>query len=169
MNDYLKKALPGEPVFGLLGRDPCAPAAIRHWCELRAKRGVEEGGQDADQLVDVFEIADAMEAWRLEHDGEWRNPPQPEAVTTPPTPSDTLEKVAGRVLGGGNPLNNLQVIRAIAKELADRGFSRIVRNEDGPGATDDLLRDALQVVLAPYFANATSLAGFVVNASDGPE
>lgn len=39
--DALEKARPGELIFTLLERDPCAPAVISFWCELRRKLELE--------------------------------------------------------------------------------------------------------------------------------
>lgn len=36
--DCYAKALPDEPIFALLGRDPDAPGAIETWANLRAAR-----------------------------------------------------------------------------------------------------------------------------------
>jgi hypothetical protein len=46
--DALEKALPGEPMFPLLGRDPCAPAAITNWCHLRRNRAFKLWGHSAN-------------------------------------------------------------------------------------------------------------------------
>lgn len=74
-NGCLAKALPTEPFLVLLARDASAPRAIRFWCEDRAKAGVEgDRSQDAEQLIEAFETADAMERWRADHEGEWRDP-----------------------------------------------------------------------------------------------
>lgn len=75
----LAKALPDEPMFILLGRDPSAPDAIRRWCELRALDSVSgEKRQDAEQLDEAFLTAEAMEAWRESNAGRWhQEPPRP--------------------------------------------------------------------------------------------
>lgn len=77
----LSKALPDEPFFVLLARDPSAPAAIVRWADLRAARAVEEEGrQDAQQLTEAFDIAEAMQAWRKANDGRWREQRPPVTV-----------------------------------------------------------------------------------------
>lgn len=70
----LAKALPDEPFFVLLARDPTAPATIRWWAERRAQLGVEgDKRQEGEQLIEALDTATAMEEWRKQHDGEWRN------------------------------------------------------------------------------------------------
>ncbi len=72
-NGCLAKALPDEPFFVLLARDPCAPAAICHWAELRAKASVEDDRpQDAEQLSEAFETAEKMAGWRNGNHGRWK-------------------------------------------------------------------------------------------------
>ena len=69
----LAKALPDEPFFVLLARDLTAPGTIRFWADQRAQASVDdEHYQDAGQLTEAFETADAMEAWREANDGLWR-------------------------------------------------------------------------------------------------
>ncbi len=48
--DALEKARPGELIFTLLERDPCAPAAIAHWCELRRKLALDIADEDKRRL-----------------------------------------------------------------------------------------------------------------------
>lgn len=72
-NGCLAKALSDEPFFVLLARDLIAPTVIRAWADRRAQLGVVgDRRQDAEQLQEALETADAMEKWREEHDGEWR-------------------------------------------------------------------------------------------------
>lgn len=46
--DALEKAKPGEGMFPLLARDPCAPAAITEWCRLRRNRALKLYGESAN-------------------------------------------------------------------------------------------------------------------------
>lgn len=69
----LAKALPDEPFFVLLARDCCAQDAIRFWADQRAQLGVEgDRRQDAEQLTEALETAEAMEQWREANEGRWR-------------------------------------------------------------------------------------------------
>lgn len=68
-------------------------------------------------------------------------------------PTEELVSLAGRVLAGGNPLDNEQVMAALAKEL---------RTADGMFTPVTAVREATRVVLGAYFENALSLAGHVL-------
>ncbi len=59
-NSCLNKALPHEMLFVLLGRDPDAPATVRYWTSLRARR---ERNQCHDSKVpEARECATIMES-----------------------------------------------------------------------------------------------------------
>jgi hypothetical protein len=64
--DCYAKALPDEPMFILLARDPIAPDLIRQWAEQRL-----EEGEDREKVDEAFACADAMDKWRV------ANPPEP--------------------------------------------------------------------------------------------
>ena len=57
--DCYSRSLPGEPRFTLLGRDPHAPAVIRHWANMR-----EYEGESVEKVNDARGIAQAMEEYR---------------------------------------------------------------------------------------------------------
>jgi len=75
---------PDEPYFPLVGRDPDAPAAIRHWCDTRRARLVKdliarkqpsdermaEIHDDLRRCTEAETIADAMVRWRRGHKDE---------------------------------------------------------------------------------------------------
>jgi hypothetical protein len=82
-NGCLARALPDEPFIVLLARDSCAPGALLFWADQRAQLGIEsERRQDAQQLTDVIETAEAMEKWREDNDGKWRQQAHEPALTT---------------------------------------------------------------------------------------
>jgi hypothetical protein len=56
--DALEKARPDELIFTLLERDPCAPAAIAHWCDLRRKLALDIADEDKRRL-ELRQIAEA--------------------------------------------------------------------------------------------------------------
>lgn len=73
-NGCFAKALDDEPMFVLLARDPAAPALVREWAGQR-RAAIELGRRPSSDLAQVEEAeqcATNMEAWRKEHDGEWR-------------------------------------------------------------------------------------------------
>lgn len=73
-HDCYNNALPDEPMFVLLGRDPDAPRLIREWVEER--RNMISAKQrpiaDLNMCAEASQLADDMEKWRRENDGKWR-------------------------------------------------------------------------------------------------
>lgn len=66
--DCYANAEPDEPMFVLLGRDPCAPTAVRDWAdhrELLIDRG-QKPESDRAMVKEARECAAAMDAWRKE-------------------------------------------------------------------------------------------------------
>lgn len=55
--DALEKARPDELIFPLLGRDPCAPPTILHWCDLRRERArdIKDDDKRKDELRQITE------------------------------------------------------------------------------------------------------------------
>lgn len=71
--DCYKRALPNEPMFVLLARDPVAPQLIMMWAQQRARdinRG-ERPGSDAKIVTEAMDVAQAMIKWRMENNGKW--------------------------------------------------------------------------------------------------
>jgi hypothetical protein len=65
---------PDEPYFVLMARDFEAPHLVRQWAtargiELLRRHGgkADLGKDEARQIREAFECADAMAAWRKEH------------------------------------------------------------------------------------------------------
>lgn len=72
--DCYANALPDEPMFVLLGRDPSAPSKVRAWAYDREK-AIERGDRpESDRIIviEARECADAMETWRIANNGRWR-------------------------------------------------------------------------------------------------
>ncbi len=144
----LARALPDEPFLVLLARDKAAPDTIRFWADRRAQMGVEEEiDQDAEQLSEALTTADAMEAWRIAHDGEWRGVPPTSLEQL--SPSAEATSLAGRILSRGSPLDDKKLMHDLEMALID---PRTSRDRERVGA---LLRQALD----PYFKDTHSLAG----------
>jgi hypothetical protein len=72
--DCYEKALPDEPMFVLLARDPDMPRLIREWAYRRTK-AIDDGERPETDRVLVDEAYhcayDAIE-WRKVNDGKWR-------------------------------------------------------------------------------------------------
>jgi len=60
-------ALPDEPIFTILGRDPAAPATLRFWADERARLGKTETADDLDRMSDANRDANLMLRWRVEN------------------------------------------------------------------------------------------------------
>ncbi len=58
-NSCMNKARDDEMTFVLLGRDPAAPEAIRHWAARRVYLGKNE--YDDPQITEALAVADEME------------------------------------------------------------------------------------------------------------
>lgn len=70
----LDRAMPGEPTFSLLARDPSFGHMVRAWADER-ERAIDAGDRPADdrqQVQEARDIATAGEKWRREHLYEWR-------------------------------------------------------------------------------------------------
>jgi hypothetical protein len=59
--DCYANALPDEPMFVLLGRDPCSAQTVRMWALERIKLG--KNRCDDAQIVEAYDCADRMEAY----------------------------------------------------------------------------------------------------------
>ena len=77
----MDRAMPGEPSFALLARDPSFGHMVRAWADER-ERAINAGDRPADdrlQVAEAREIAERGEKWRREHMYEWRRSPPPDA------------------------------------------------------------------------------------------
>lgn len=73
-NDCYANALPDEPMFILLGRDPNAPICVENWADKR--EGLILAGErpetDMEKVNEARNCARNMRRWRAIHGGEWR-------------------------------------------------------------------------------------------------
>ena len=72
--DCYSNALPDEPMFVLLARDPDAAEATRYWAGLRARR-IDQGkapSSDEPMVSEALRCVENMQTWRRENDGAWR-------------------------------------------------------------------------------------------------
>ena len=77
--DCYEKALPDEPIFILMGRDPTAPTILRQWATYREAQ-IASGTRPQEELPQVQEarnLADEMAEWRIANDGAWRKEDEP--------------------------------------------------------------------------------------------
>lgn len=74
--DCYGNALPDEPMFILLGRDPDAPFHVHDWA-LRREHQIDIGQRpesDRAMVAEAKECAENMRRWRRANDGAWRKP-----------------------------------------------------------------------------------------------
>jgi len=72
--DCYANALPDEPMFILLARDPQAPSLLETWASDRAGQ-IKAGLRPASDMAMVEEArqcANAMRDWRHTNNGKWR-------------------------------------------------------------------------------------------------
>lgn len=72
--DCEANALPDEPKFTLLARDPSAPELVRSWARKRRVQIAFGNRPESDLAMcdEADECATTMEAWREANDGAWR-------------------------------------------------------------------------------------------------
>lgn len=74
--DFYENALPDEPMFVLLARDPSAPDLVRQWAERRSWEIGQGERPESDRAMvkEAYDCAREMARWRIENDGKWRKP-----------------------------------------------------------------------------------------------
>lgn len=94
--DCYANALPDEPMFVLLARDPLAPFLTQIWAMLRAGNRNEASATfkkliaapqsavyvlnpEPEKAIEASDCALAMAAWRIGNDGAWRKPADDDA------------------------------------------------------------------------------------------
>jgi hypothetical protein len=77
--DCYANALPDEPMFVLLARDPDAPELVEAWAWARydAIRMGERPATDMAMIEEARQCAKNMRNWRRENDGAWRKTESP--------------------------------------------------------------------------------------------
>lgn len=84
-HDCYAAALPDEPLFVLLGRDPDAPAVVQAWAKYRLYAILRGSKPETDRPLaeEALRVAGQMKAWREANDGRWRDEkPTPTTVST---------------------------------------------------------------------------------------
>lgn len=82
--DCYANALPDEPMFILLARDPDAADHVDCWARVR-EVGIEYGQfpeKDTALVAEARQCASNMRAWRKANDGAWRAPGKPRGGQT---------------------------------------------------------------------------------------
>lgn len=113
-------ALPDEPMFVILGRDPAGPATLEFWAQERVRQGKVHEPDDRDRIKAAVDEARDMAEWRqrmLDHAEECGLPP----VWKLPRPDE---------YGGDRPVrmslpNSLNRSYVFSTEDADKTFISI--------------------------------------------
>lgn len=161
-------ALPDEPMFVLLGRDPAAPATMEFWANERVRQGKTSDTDDNARIGAALREADEMRQWRqkildavdpLDGVPAWRLPrPEEHGDDRPIRSIPTYEKVDPDAPGGrtihahpalGAPYsgydNRLHTHRelmvSVGKEVREiaHALTEIYRNARVPGEMADLI------------------------------
>lgn len=123
-------ALPDEPLFTLLARDPTAPEFVRRWGDYRMAR-INNGQlpfSDTAGAAEAPAVAHAMEEWRTANDGRWRTEkappdPAPDLLAALRIARDhvqvALEAAIEEMDEGGHPAEWRAEAEATAKTLQD--------------------------------------------------
>ena len=123
------KALPDEPAFVLLARDPAAPALVAQWAAFR-RIEIHSGARplsDLPQVEAAERIAHDMQTWRADADGAWRI--QPGLPFPPVSDGRTLDTF------GAHPLSGQHLARREQDEyVCTRCAKRWAVGEDAPEA-----------------------------------
>jgi hypothetical protein len=74
--DCYANALPEEPMFILLARDPSAPSLIEWWADNRESAIDQKLRPEGDRamVAEARQCATNMREWRKANDGAWRSP-----------------------------------------------------------------------------------------------
>src|ERR1700759_3266121 len=94
--DCYANALPDEPLFVLLARDPDMPDLVREWAnrrQLAINKG-ERPASDQAMVNEAINCASDACAWRYQNEGKWRR-------ASPPSPSDRSGNDTGSGTGEG--------------------------------------------------------------------
>ena len=122
------KALPDEPAFVLLARDPAAPAWVAQWAAFR-RIEIHSGARplsDLPQVEAAERIAHDMRTWRADADGAWRI--QPGLPFPPVSDGRTFETFGAHFTAEGHRLLG----ENFAHELACYGMSVTQNGEHVP-------------------------------------
>lgn len=99
--DCYAVALPDEPMFVLLGRDPSAPKMLRAWADQRRKDVLACDPIDTEDLHKATEAdacADDMLLWRRENEGAWRDGKERRVAKLEPSAPEELALISAAVI-----------------------------------------------------------------------
>lgn len=106
VNDCYDRALPDEPRFTLLARDPDFRRLLQEWAGKREADVLcgERPEKDGVLVAEARLLALQGSKWRREHMGEWRKPP-------PPVPEEDGSFLLGVDDAKKMPLSQIALLR----------------------------------------------------------
>ena len=155
--DCYGRAMPDEPMFTLLGRDPDAPSLVSEWADKR-EADVHAGRrppEDLKAVEEARECARRMRTWREENDEAWRrvgnnSPPysadeaMAKAIEVLDDPGDFKDFVVAWVHGDWVAVavmleddSRQEEYRAASKALSDEGFTLDIPGSAWPAEDED--------------------------------
>lgn len=124
-------ALPDEPIFTILARDPAGPATLRYWAQARTKHGKTANTDDTDRIEDALRDADLMEEWRkanLDPLGTgvptWKLPRPGDESGNPISLSDRVEYVPAERDGSEAVRVSIDWLKRITEDLTSGRIDR---------------------------------------------
>lgn len=124
-------AMPDEPMFTLLARDPTAPQFVMDWCKQRLA-DIEAGSrpvEDREQVSEAIDLANRMIEWREKNLGAWRDA-QVNGVGFQNAEREAALRYFGQRIQG----YNLRIAQAEKEE--DKNFYKIAASTVGVMAGD---------------------------------
>lgn len=142
-------ALPDEPMFVILGRDPAGPATLHFWAQERIKQGKTKEIDDNARIGACLRESEEMAAWRkkiMDHAEETGEPPAWKLPRPRDEPGDRpvrMEPALGMPYSGyDNRLHtHRELMVSVGKELREiaHGLTEVYRNERLPGEMADFV------------------------------
>lgn len=125
-------ALPDEPIFTILARDPAGPATLQFWAQERNRVGKTDNPEDCDRIDNALRDAEDMTAWRAANldpmsDGSgpsWKLVRITDDDGGPVRMLDNVEYVAAERNGSEAVRVSIEWLRSLGQQLVRGDISR---------------------------------------------
>lgn len=110
--DCYGNALPDEPMFILLARDPNGPLLVDKWAQGREDEitlGMRPKS-DMAMVVEARQCANSMRLWRAENDGKWRKSRQTAHEVHNAVAGDIVRQIVKPTLAAGGDMVDVMVL-----------------------------------------------------------
>lgn len=156
-------ALPDEPMFVILGRDPAGPATLEFWATERVRQEKVHERDDQDRIKAAVDEAKDMAAWRtmildsmdpIELVPAWKLPRQI-MDDDGPVREITSSPALAAPYGGGMRPKDRELLVNVGKEIREitHELQHWWRNDDSPRPGD-----AMNALIARFHAEVEKLA-----------